>query len=163
MFPFSFSSLFLLLFLDLGFFLFNSITYLVVFSCNSLWDFYVSSTSLAVFTFSSLRTCTCLAVFSCNSLRDFCASSLRASTCLAVFSCYSFRDFCVSSLRASTCLAVFSCISLSKLLMYILKSSTTIKRYDFKSESCLSGFWGIQDVLWWAYWILMMPGVLGFC
>jgi hypothetical protein len=113
-----------------------------VFSCNSLRDFCVSSTSLAVFTCSSLKTCTCLAVFSCNSLRDFCASSVRASTCLAVFSSYSLRDFCVSSLRACTCLAVFSCISLSKLLMYFLKSSTTIKRYDFKSESSLSGVLG---------------------
>ena len=21
--------------------------------------------------------------------------------------------------------------------------------------------WGIQDLLWWAYWVLMMPSVLG--
>jgi hypothetical protein len=55
--------------------LFNSITSLVVFSCNSLKDFCVSS----------LRTSPCLAVLSCNSLRDFCVSSSRPSTCLAVF------------------------------------------------------------------------------
>ena len=35
-------------------------------------------------------------------------------------------------------------------------------RYDFKSESCFSGVWGIQDSLWWVYWVLMMPNGLGF-
>ena len=40
--------------------LFNSVTSLVVFSCNSLWDFCLSS----------LRSSTCVAVISYNSLRD---------------------------------------------------------------------------------------------
>jgi hypothetical protein len=63
--------------------LFNSFTCLVVFSCNSLRDFCVSS----------LRASTCLPVFSCNSLRDFCVSSLRTSTCLAVFSCITLGSY----------------------------------------------------------------------
>jgi hypothetical protein len=92
--------------------LFNVITCLVVFSCNSLRDF----------CFSSLRTSTCLAVFSFNSLRDFCVSSLR-------------------TLR-TTFLALISCIYFSELLMPFLKSFTSIMRYDFKSESCFSGVLG---------------------
>ena len=62
--------------------LFNSVTSLVVFSCNSLWDFCLSS----------LRSSTCVAVISYNSLRDYCASYLRASTCLAVFSWISLSE-----------------------------------------------------------------------
>jgi hypothetical protein len=50
--------------------------------------------------------------------------------------------FSCNSLSASTYLAVFSCISLSDLLMPFLKSFTTIMRYDFKSDSCLSGVLG---------------------
>ena len=72
--------------------LFNFITCLVVFSCNSLRDF----------CFSSLRTSTCLAVFSCNSLRDFCVSSLRASTCLAMFYCISLSELLMPFLKSST-------------------------------------------------------------
>jgi hypothetical protein len=63
--------------------LFNSITCLVVFSCNSLRDFCVST----------LKASTHLPVFSCNSLSDFHVSSLRTSNCLPVFSCISLRDF----------------------------------------------------------------------
>jgi hypothetical protein len=37
---------------------------------------------------------------------------------------------------------VFSCNSLSELLKPFLMSSTSIKRYDFKSESCFSGVLG---------------------
>jgi hypothetical protein len=72
--------------------LFNSITCLVVFSCNSLRDFCVSS----------LKSSTCFTVFSCNSFIDFCASSLRASTCLLVFSYISLSDLCMSFLKYST-------------------------------------------------------------
>ena len=39
-------------------------------------------------------------------------------------------------------LAMFSCISLSELLKSFLMSSTSIKRYDFKSESCILGVLG---------------------
>jgi hypothetical protein len=49
--------------------LFNSFTYLVVFSCNSLRDFCVSS----------LRVSTCLPVFSCTSLRELFMSFLKSS------------------------------------------------------------------------------------
>jgi hypothetical protein len=62
-------------------------------------------------------------------------------TCLPVFSCNSLRGFCVSCLRASTYLACSPYFF--ELLMSFLKSSTSIKRYDFKSESCFSG------VLWY--------------
>jgi hypothetical protein len=87
--------------------LFNSITGLVVFSCNFLRDF----------CFYSLRTSTCLVVFPCNSLRFFC-----------------FVLFCffASSSRTSTSLAVVSCISLSELLMPFLKSSRTINKKQEK-------------------------------
>jgi hypothetical protein len=72
--------------------LFNSITCLLVFSCNSLRDFCVSS----------LKASTCLAVFSCNSLRDICASSLRPYTCLTMFSCISLSELLISFLSSST-------------------------------------------------------------
>ena len=72
--------------------LFNSITCLVVFSCNSLRDFYVSS----------LMSSTCLVMFSCNSLRDFYVSSLSTSTCLAVFCCIFLRELLMSFLKSST-------------------------------------------------------------
>ena len=62
--------------------LFNFITPLVLFSCSSLRDIYVSF----------LRSATCLEVISCNSFGDFCASYLRASTCLAVFSWISLSE-----------------------------------------------------------------------
>jgi hypothetical protein len=107
--------------------LFNSISCLLVFSCNFLRDFCVSF----------LRISTCLAVFAC--------SSLKTSTCLVVFSCNSLTNFCVSSLSASTCLAVFSYISLSELLMPFLNSCTTIIRYDVKSKYCFLVGCGIQD------------------
>jgi hypothetical protein len=71
--------------------LFNSFTCLLVFFCNSLRDFCVSS----------LRASTCLPVFSYNSLRNFCVSSLRASTCLAVFTCISLRELLMSFLKSS--------------------------------------------------------------
>ena len=48
---------------------FNSIICLVVFTCSSLRDFYVSS----------LRTSTCLPVFSCISLRELFMSFLKSS------------------------------------------------------------------------------------
>jgi hypothetical protein len=50
--------------------LFNSITCLVVFSCNSLRDFCASS----------LETSTCLAVFSCIYLSELLKSFLMSST-----------------------------------------------------------------------------------
>jgi hypothetical protein len=71
--------------------LFNLITCLVVFSCNSLRDFCVSS----------LRSSTCVAVFSCNSLRDFFAPFLKGSTCLAVFSCNSLSELLMPFLKSS--------------------------------------------------------------
>jgi hypothetical protein len=64
--------------------LFNSITCLDVFSCNSLRDFCVSSS----------RSCICLAVFSCD--------YLRTSTCLAVFSCISLSELLMPFFRSST-------------------------------------------------------------
>lgn len=48
--------------------LFNSFTCLVVFSCNSLREFYVSS----------LRASTCIPVFSCISLRELLMSFLKS-------------------------------------------------------------------------------------
>jgi hypothetical protein len=78
--------------LDLGWFYFNSITCLVLFFCNSLREFCVSS----------LRASTCLAVFFCNSLRDFCASYLRPCTCFTAFSCISLRELLMSFLQSST-------------------------------------------------------------
>ncbi|NP_001292072.1 uncharacterized protein LOC102631730 [Mus musculus] len=72
--------------------LFNSIACLVVFSCNSLRDFCVSS----------LMSSTCLVMFSCNSIRDFCVSSLMSSTCLAVFFCISLSELFKSFLISST-------------------------------------------------------------
>ena len=53
--------------------LFNSITSLVVFPCNSLWDFCLSS----------LRSSTCVAVISYNSLRE---SSCFLFKCFYLFS-----------------------------------------------------------------------------
>jgi hypothetical protein len=72
--------------------LFNSFSCLVVFSCNSLRDFCVSS----------LRNSTCLALFSCNSLKDSCVLSLMTSTYLAVVSCISVSELFMSFLKSST-------------------------------------------------------------
>jgi hypothetical protein len=36
-------------------------------------------------------------------------------------------------------------------------------RYYFKSESCFSGVLEFEDLLWWEYWVLKMPSILGFC
>ena len=90
--PFGFSLLFLLTFLDIGWFCSILSPCLVIFSCSSLRDFCVSS----------LRTSTCLAVFSYNFLRDFGASSSRTSTCLAVFSFIFLSELLVPFLKSST-------------------------------------------------------------
>jgi hypothetical protein len=82
--PFRFSLLFLLTFLDLGWF-FNSITYLFVFSYNSLRDFCGvlgggAPTCLAVFSCYSLRAYTYFAVFSCISLSELLMLLLKSPT-----------------------------------------------------------------------------------
>jgi hypothetical protein len=72
--------------------LLNSVTCLVVFFCNSLREFCVSS----------LRASTFLTVFYCNYLSDFYASSLMPSTCLFKFSCISLSELLMFFLKSST-------------------------------------------------------------
>jgi hypothetical protein len=36
-------------------------------------------------------------------------------------------------------------------------------RYDFNPNLAFWVCWGIQNLLWCEYWILMMPSSLGFC
>jgi hypothetical protein len=62
--------------------LFNSIACLDVLTCNSLRDFCVSSTCLAEFACSSLRTSTCLGVFSCIYVSELLMSFFKSSTTL---------------------------------------------------------------------------------
>jgi hypothetical protein len=107
--------------------LFNFFTCLVVFSCNSLRDFCVSS----------LRTSTFLAVFSCNSLKDFCVSSLRATTCLAVFSYISLSKLLSSFLKSSSITMSYDCKSESCFLGVLEYPGLTVV-----------GVLGSDDVKW---------------
>jgi hypothetical protein len=71
--------------------LFNSITCLVVLSCNFFKGF-------LCFLFKGFYL---LTEFSCNSLRDVCVSSLRTCSCLAVFFCISLSEL-LMPLKSST-------------------------------------------------------------
>ena len=47
--------------------------------------------------------------------------------------------------------------------MSFLMSSISIMSCCFKSNSCFSSVLGIQDLLWWENWVLMLPNSFGFC
>jgi hypothetical protein len=90
-------------------------------SIDSLWVFFIVSTSLFMSWMVLFNPITCLVMFSCNSLRNFCVSFLRSSTCLAVF-----------------------CISLSELLKFFLMSSMLLNP-GLAFWVC----WGAQDQVGW--------------